>query len=100
VGGIATPLTRVIATIWVNQQTTTEVRATVLSMLAQAEYLGEIFCGGAVAVIAAVAGLPAALVACGLMYVLTVGVVRADKRTSSSLRDVSPVGFDKSRPGC
>lgn len=45
VSGIAAPLTRLIATIWVNAHTTSEVRATTHSFLAQAEYLGAVICG-------------------------------------------------------
>ena len=52
VAGIALPLTRTIGTILVNQQTTGDVRATVHSYLAQAEYAGEIICSFAVALVA------------------------------------------------
>jgi hypothetical protein len=55
---IALPLTRTIATIWLNRQTTGNVRATVHSLLAEAEYLGEILCGVAIAAVAQLAGLP------------------------------------------
>jgi hypothetical protein len=40
VAGIAVPLTRIFGTIWVNRQTTADVRATVHSFLAQAEIPG------------------------------------------------------------
>jgi hypothetical protein len=63
VSGIALPVTRVTATIWVNRRTTGDVRATVHSFLAQAEYAGEIVCGLGLAAVAEVAGLPLALVA-------------------------------------
>jgi hypothetical protein len=76
VAGIALPLTRTISTIWVNRETTGEVRATVHSFLAQAEYLGEIVCGLAVAAVARFAGLPAALVAGGGLFAITVALVR------------------------
>jgi MFS family permease len=52
VAGIAVPLTRTIGTIWVNQATSGDVRATVHSFLAQAEYVGEIACGLAIALVA------------------------------------------------
>jgi hypothetical protein len=45
VGGIAWPVTRCVSVIWVNRRATSDVRATVQSFLAQAEYLGEIFLG-------------------------------------------------------
>jgi MFS family permease len=71
VAGIALPLTRTIGTIWVNRQTTSDVRATVHSLLAQAEYLGEIVCGLGVAVVARYAGLSSALVACAGLLATT-----------------------------
>jgi len=45
VAGIAWPVTRCVSVIWVNRRTTSDVRATVQSFLAQAEYLGEISLG-------------------------------------------------------
>ena len=66
--GIAQPLTRTVGTIWVNRETTGDVRATVHSFLAQAEYLGAIALGLGVAVIAGLAGLSAALVACAALF--------------------------------
>jgi hypothetical protein len=76
VAGITLPLTRTIGTIWVNRQTTGEVRATVHSFLAQAEYAGEIACGLAIAVIARLAGLSAALLTCGALFALTILLIR------------------------
>jgi hypothetical protein len=78
VWGVAVPLTRTIGTIWVNQRTTDDdVRATVHSFLAQAEYAGEITCGAAVAATAAAAGPSYALVACAALFVLTIAVIRS-----------------------
>lgn len=85
VAGIALPITRTIATIWVNQQTTGDVRATVHSMLAQAEYAGEILCGAALALVAHLAGLPAALTACSALFALAIVLVR---RVPSGAADV------------
>lgn len=45
VGGVALTVTRAVGVIWVNRRTTNEVRATVHSILAQAEYGGEIVVG-------------------------------------------------------
>ncbi len=74
VSGIASPLTRVIATIWVNEQTTDDVRATVHSFLAQAEYAGEITCGLAIA-LAATAGPRWSLLAAAALLALTTRLV-------------------------
>jgi predicted MFS family arabinose efflux permease len=72
VAGIALPLTRTLSTIWVNRQTSGDVRATVHSFLAQAEYVGEIVCGLAIAVIARFAGLSPALVTCAALFAITI----------------------------
>ena len=85
VGGIAVPLTRTIGTIWVNRLTSDDVRATVHSFLAQAEYSGEIACGLAIAAVAQLGDLTLALAACAAMFGVTVVVVQA-ARTSSTAR--------------
>jgi MFS family permease len=74
VAGVASPLTRVIATVWVNEQTTDDVRATVHSFLAQAEYAGEISCGLAIA-LAATAGPHRALLTAAALLALTTRLV-------------------------
>jgi MFS family permease len=76
VAGIAVPLTRVFGTIWVNRQTTADVRATVHSFLAQAEYAGVIVWGLAVSLVAGLAGLSLALATCGALFVITIVVIR------------------------
>ena len=76
VAGIAMPLTRTLATIWVNRQTSADVRATVHSFLAQAEYVGEIACGLAIAVVARFAGLSPALVSCAALFAITILLIQ------------------------
>jgi MFS family permease len=76
VAGIAVPLTRTLSTIWVNWQTSSEVRATVHSFLAQAEYTGEILCGLAIAVVARFAGLSLTLVTCGALFAITIPLIQ------------------------
>lgn len=71
VGCTVDPMTRTISTIWVNAQSTADVRATVHSFLAQAEYAGEIACGAVIAVVAAQAGMSAALLCAGALFVVT-----------------------------
>jgi MFS transporter, DHA3 family, tetracycline resistance protein len=75
VAGVAVPLTRTIGVIWVNRQTTAQVRATTHSFLAQAEYFGEIVWGLAIAGVAHLGGLPSAFVACALLFVATIGLL-------------------------
>jgi hypothetical protein len=62
--GGALPLARSFGTIWVNGQIASGVRATVHSLFAQADYLGGIVCGLALAVLP---GLVPAVLACGLL---------------------------------
>jgi hypothetical protein len=76
VAGIALPLTRTMSTIWVNRRTSAEVRATVHSFFAQAEYLGEIVCGAGIVVVAGLAGATPALVAGGALFAITVLLIR------------------------
>lgn len=85
VAGIAVPLTRTIGTIWVNGQTSGDVRATVHSFLAQAEYAGEIVCGLAVALVARFAGLSLTLVSCAALFAITIVLIQrlGTTRTSS-----------------
>lgn len=72
------PLTRTVGVIWVNRRTTSEVRATVQSLLAQAEYAGEIALGLSLAVVAQVAGLPCAFIgASALLAIAAVLVFRS-----------------------
>ena len=72
----ALPLTRSFGTIWVNSQTAGPVRATVLSLLAQADYAGTILCGLAVAVIADLSGMVMALTMCAALLVFAVITVQ------------------------
>jgi hypothetical protein len=76
VAGIAVPLTRIFGTIWVNRQTTADVRATVHSFLALAEYVGVIVWGLAVSLVAGLAGLSPALATCGALFVITIVLIQ------------------------
>ncbi|MBA3717034.1 MAG: MFS transporter, partial [Actinobacteria bacterium] len=60
-----------------NRQTAGDVRATVLSFLAQAEYVGEIVLGISLAGLAALAGLPAALIGCAGLLAAPIVLLRA-----------------------
>jgi hypothetical protein len=74
--GVVTPLTRVIATLWVNARTTSDIRATTHSFLAQLEYLGEITCGLGLAVLARFTSLPVALIGCAVLFAATAVLMR------------------------
>ncbi len=76
----ALSLTRTFGTIWVNRQTSSDVRATVHSFLAQAEYLGAIACGLAMAGVAGIAHLPIALMTCGALLVIAIVLVHRVER--------------------
>ena len=82
--GIVTPLTRVISTIWVNARTTTDIRATTHSFLAQLEYLGEIICGLTIATIARLTTLPLTLTACAALFAATAVLMRQPTKAESA----------------
>lgn len=75
------PLTRTMGVIWVNRRATSDVRATVQSLLAGAEFAGEIALGVALGVLAQLAGLPSAFTcAAALLALTTVLVSRGTRR--------------------
>jgi MFS family permease len=67
VGGIAFNVNRAVSVIWVNRRTTSDVRATVHSLLSQAETIGEILGGFALAVLVQAAGISVALITSGAL---------------------------------
>jgi MFS family permease len=67
VGGIAFNVTRAVSVIWVNRRTTSDVRATVHSFLSQAETIGKIVGGLALAGLAQGAGISVALMTSGAL---------------------------------
>jgi MFS family permease len=75
VSGIAFNVTRTVSVIWVNRRTTSEVRATVRSLLDQAESVGEICGGVALAVIAGAAGISIALLTSAVLIAFTGALV-------------------------
>jgi MFS family permease len=89
--GIAQTVTRAVGAIWVNGRTTSDVRATVQSFLAQVEYAGAILCGIALSALAQATSITGALAgACALAACASVVVARshADRgRTDSEVGD-------------
>lgn len=79
VGGVALTVTRAVGVIWVNHRTTSEVRATTQSMLAQAEYGGEIAFGFALGALAQLATIPVAFVGAAALF-LCAGLMVARSR--------------------
>jgi MFS family permease len=76
VTGTADPIARTVSTIWVNQNATSNVRATMHSFLSQTEYLGAILGGAAITVIAAAGGTAAALLFCAGLFATTTLLAR------------------------
>jgi SAM-dependent methyltransferase len=77
VSGIAFPTIRIASTILVNRRATSEARATIHSLLSQAENVGEIVFGLALAFIATSVSATAAFVACAVLLAGAGIVVRA-----------------------
>ena len=71
VGGLSLTVLRLVGTVWVNRRTSSDVRATVHSFLAQAEYLGEIIVGLALALLARITTVPVALLGAAIVMVAT-----------------------------
>jgi hypothetical protein len=89
------PLTRTVGVIWVNRRTPSEVRATVQSLLAQAECAGEIALGVSLAVLAQGAGLPFAFIGASALLVLaTVLVLRSRAGFDGGPADASTGAVD------
>jgi hypothetical protein len=89
VQGIAWTVTRCVGVIWVNRRVTSDVRATVHSLLAQAEYLGEICLGIGLGILAQATSIAAAMTAaCALVVGAGVLVVRS-RADRASVVDVA-----------
>jgi len=67
VHGIAWSLVRVVGVVWMNERTTSEVRATIQSFLSQAENMGEVFVGLSLGLLAQLAGIPIAIMGAALV---------------------------------
>ncbi|HET8630770.1 MAG TPA: hypothetical protein VFL91_25410, partial [Thermomicrobiales bacterium] len=74
VGGVALPATHAVGAIWVNERSASDVRATVQSLLAQAEYGGEILGGLALAALAQLAAVTVAF-ACAAALIAWAGLL-------------------------
>ena len=85
VGGLSLTVLRLVGTIWVNRRTSSDVRATVHSFLAQAEYLGEIIVGFSLALLARTTTVTVALTGAALIMVATSMLV-LNRRTTPTER--------------
>lgn len=90
VRGIALPTVRVAGTVMINRRTPSEARATVHSMLSQAENLGEIICGLGLAAIASATSSTVTLMT-------SAGLVAAAGAVASAARDHSRRGIRRRR---
>lgn len=81
-GGVSMTVLRLVGSVWVNRRTTSDVRATVHSLLAQAEYLGEIVIGFGLAAVARSSGASTALSGAAALFVVTAALVLSGGRRS------------------
>ena len=82
-GGLSSIVTRAVGTIWVNQRTTSDVRATVHSLLAQANYGGVIVGGFGFALVARSTTISTALLGAAMrMTIAAVLVARMPLHSS------------------
>jgi hypothetical protein len=82
-----------VSVIWVNQRTSSDVRATVHSFLSQAECAGEIGSGFPLAALSAAAGIPAALFAASALTACAGAAVARSR--SRSRRPGTPPGPER-----
>jgi MFS transporter, DHA3 family, tetracycline resistance protein len=87
VSGITVNVARTVSVIWINERTTSDVRATVHSFLDQAEAIGEICGGFTLAVIAGATGLSMTLITSAALMAFTgtmVALSRSDRASPGS----------------
>jgi hypothetical protein len=78
VQGIAWPVARCVSVIWVNRRVTSDVRATMQSFLAQAEYMGEISLGVMLGILAQATSISVAMLgSCALVAYAGVLIARS-----------------------
>jgi hypothetical protein len=77
-------VTRTAGVVWVNRRTTSAVRATVHSMLSQAEQAGEIVFGSVLAVVAATASVAVALTGSAVLLACAAVLVAATTRSAGA----------------
>jgi hypothetical protein len=88
-GGISLTVLRLVGTIWVNRRTSSDVRATVHSFLAQAEYLGEIIVGFSLALLARTTTVAVALTGAAFILIAT-AVLVLRRGTASAMERSTP----------
>lgn len=84
VTGLTLPTARIAATILVNRRTTSDTRATVHSLLSQAENLGEIVCGLLLALVASTTSATVTLV--GSAVLVAAACATVSRTSDASLR--------------
>jgi predicted MFS family arabinose efflux permease len=94
VGGIAWSVTRCVSVIWVNRRATSDVRATVQSFLAQAEYFGEIVLGIALGILAQATSIATAMIG-GAALVAGAGLLILRSRAGRAPEDRSGAEVDR-----
>ena len=79
VSGIAFPVIRTAGVVWINRRATSAVRATVHSLLSQAEHIGEIILGVTLALLSGLASSTVALTGSAAIFAI-VGLLVASAR--------------------
>jgi len=90
--GVAWSVIPVVATTWVNQRATSDVRATVQSFLGQAESIGEIGGGIALGSLAEAAGVPLAFTMSASLFALAGMLVYRSRAESAVMEASGPKG--------
>lgn len=80
VSGIATTILRTVSVIWSNEHATSDVRATVQSLLSLSEHGGEITIGLALAFLAQLLGISWAMMVSCMIFIVVAGLARGHQR--------------------
>jgi MFS family permease len=88
--GVADNVTRAVSVIWVNRRTTSDVRATVHSLLSQAETAGEIIGGFALLATAKAAGMSGAFIASSALIACVAALMAIPRFVSAPTAVTSP----------
>jgi MFS family permease len=88
--GVADNVTRAVSVIWVNRRTTSDVRATVHSLLSQAETAGEIVGGFALLATAQAAGMSGAFIASSALIACVAALMAIPRLASAPTAVTSP----------
>jgi MFS family permease len=98
VSGIAFPVIRTAGVVWINRRATSAVRATVHSLLSQAEHVGEIILGVTLALLSGAASSTVALTGSAAIFACAGLLVATTRDGRGSIGRPGPLPGEEQRP--